>query len=76
MSNRRSDHDSDLKAFHAHELALEAQRLVFCMSAMSAIVSVFDPAGLPMTARVMMKPMSDAIYNADHVKVEVNIHEW
>jgi hypothetical protein len=67
-----------LKAFHAYELALEAQRLVFCMSAMSAVISTFqDPAaGVPLTARVMMKPMSDAIYNAENIKVEENIHEW
>jgi hypothetical protein len=63
MSDRHHAYDSDLHAFHAYELALEAQRLTFCMAAISALSSMHVPVGTPQNVRVLMYPMSYAIFN-------------
>jgi hypothetical protein len=63
MADRHHAYDSDLHAFHAYELAMEAQRLTFCMAAISALSSINVPIGTPQNVRVLMQPMSYALFN-------------
>lgn len=76
QNHQHTKHDSDLFANWAYELALEAQRLTFCMAALSAFTEAHAADGIPARPKGYMRAMSQAIYDDALSPKEMNPLEW
>lgn len=72
----RSHFDSDMQCNLAFELGMEAQRLVFCMAALSAFTEATAADGIPARPKGYMRAMSKAIYEDQSSPKEMNSLEW